>query len=296
MSFVKKAVKKVFKFVKKVVKSKIFKWVAIAAVVFFTAGVAAGGFASFAGVTGIPSFFVAVGQTIATGAASIASGLGFKGLSGSLASKGGAAAVKAGLTAVTTLGPPASVAASGITKAITAASKAVGSKSGLWKGIAAAATALLSRQRPETTFVAGGLSRGGSAELGPQPFFVVGGSQGSAATQAGDETAQLGGTTAAQPPATPDDSSAPQASPLFARAPQQRSGGLLSLPDPVAENDTSVTGTPTSLEPSRLADNSIGSRTPEERFFGEFRSTNIEQPRDRRSFEERIFGGTLAGV
>mgnify|MGYP001814162153 CR=1 FL=1 len=57
MSFVKKAVKKVFKFVKKVVKSKIFKWVAIAALTFFTAGVAAGGFAAFTGVSSVGSFF-----------------------------------------------------------------------------------------------------------------------------------------------------------------------------------------------------------------------------------------------
>jgi len=99
MSFLKKAVKKVFGFVKKVVSSKAFKWVAIAAAAFFTAGVAAGGFAAFTGVSSdIGRFFTAVGQTIATGAASVASGLGFKGASASLASHGGAAAIQAGLT------------------------------------------------------------------------------------------------------------------------------------------------------------------------------------------------------
>ena len=102
MSFVKTAVKKVFSFVKKVVKSKVFKWVAIAALTFFTAGVAAGGFAAFTGVTGVGTFFTAVGQTIATGAASMASTLGFQGVSGSLASHGGAAAIQAGLTTTAT--------------------------------------------------------------------------------------------------------------------------------------------------------------------------------------------------
>lgn len=102
MSFIKKAVKKVFSVAKKIVKSKVFKWIAIAALCFFTAGVAAGGFAAFAGVNSIGSFFVAVGQTMATGAASMASSLGFQGMSSSLAAHGGAAAIQAGLTTTAT--------------------------------------------------------------------------------------------------------------------------------------------------------------------------------------------------
>lgn len=113
MSFVKKAVKKVIKTVKKIVKSKIFKIVAIAALVFFTAGIAAGGFAAFSGVTSVGGFFTAVGQTIATGAASIAGGLGFKGASASLAQYGGAAAEAAGLTAGTGLANAAGVTLAG---------------------------------------------------------------------------------------------------------------------------------------------------------------------------------------
>ena len=97
MSFVKKAVKKVFKVVKKIVKSKIFKIVAVAALIFFTAGVAAGGFAAFAGVNTVGGFMVAAGQTIATGAAAITGGLGMAGTSGALAAHGGAAATAAGL-------------------------------------------------------------------------------------------------------------------------------------------------------------------------------------------------------
>jgi hypothetical protein len=84
MSFVVKAVKKVFKkvtkFVKRVVKSDWFKVVAIVALSLFTAGVAAGGFAAFSGVSGVGSFFGAVGQTMANGwtaIANFATGQGF---------------------------------------------------------------------------------------------------------------------------------------------------------------------------------------------------------------------------
>ena len=112
MSFVKKALKKVVKTVKKVVKTKVFKYVAIAAAVFFTAGVVAGGFASFSGVTSIGGFFGAVGETIAAGASAITGALGMSGLSTSLAGYGGAAAQAAGLgafapAAVTGLALPA---------------------------------------------------------------------------------------------------------------------------------------------------------------------------------------------
>ena len=68
MSFIKKAVKKIFKVVKKIVKSKIFKIVAIAALSFFTAGIASGlGFSAFSGVSTIGGFFGAVGSTISAG-------------------------------------------------------------------------------------------------------------------------------------------------------------------------------------------------------------------------------------
>ena len=126
MSFVKTAVKKVFTFIKKVVKSKVFKWVAIAALTFFTAGVAAGGFAAFTGVTGVGSFFTAVGQTIATGAASIASTLGFKATAGKIAAHGGAAAIQAGLTTTATSATGAALTADVLTGTITAEGAAGG--------------------------------------------------------------------------------------------------------------------------------------------------------------------------
>lgn len=79
MSFVKKAVKKVFKtvkkIVKKVVKSKWFKIAAIAALTFFTAGVATVGFGFFSGVSTIGGFFGAVGSTMASGFTAVVGGL-----------------------------------------------------------------------------------------------------------------------------------------------------------------------------------------------------------------------------
>lgn len=118
MSFVKKAVKKVFKFVKRLVKNKVFQVIAVVALSVFTAGVAAGGFAAFSGVNSVGAFFTAVGQTMATGAASIASSLGFQGAAQSLAAKGGMAAVKAGLvTTAETAGSIASSAAAAAAKA-----------------------------------------------------------------------------------------------------------------------------------------------------------------------------------
>lgn len=134
MSFVKKAVKKVFKVVKKVVKSKIFKIVAIAALIFFTAGVAAGGFAAFAGVNTVGGFMVAAGQTMATGAAAITGGLGMAGTSGALAAHGGAAATAAGLAGAPALGATLGTVAS--TTGVLAADVGVTSLS----GIAASAT------------------------------------------------------------------------------------------------------------------------------------------------------------
>lgn len=102
MSFVVKAVKKVFKkvkkFVKKVVRSDWFKVVAVAALTVFTAGVAAGGWGAFTGVNSIGSFFGAVGSTMANGWTAIGnfvSGNGFN-LGGTEAVATGAAEVGAG--------------------------------------------------------------------------------------------------------------------------------------------------------------------------------------------------------
>jgi hypothetical protein len=79
MSFVGKAVKKVFKKVakvtKKVVKSKWFKIAVIVGLSLFTAGVAAGGFAAFSGVTTVGGFFSAVGTTMGTGWTALTAGL-----------------------------------------------------------------------------------------------------------------------------------------------------------------------------------------------------------------------------
>lgn len=80
MSFVAKAVKKVFKKVakvtKKVVKSKWFKIAVIVGLSIFTAGVASGlGFSAFAGVSSVGSFFGAVGTTMSAGWTSIVGGL-----------------------------------------------------------------------------------------------------------------------------------------------------------------------------------------------------------------------------
>lgn len=74
MSAIAKGVKKVFKGVKKVVK-KIAKPVLIGGAIFFTAGIAAGGFAAFGASSGL-SFFGAVGQTMAAGAQAVAGSLG----------------------------------------------------------------------------------------------------------------------------------------------------------------------------------------------------------------------------
>jgi hypothetical protein len=87
MSFIKKAVKKVFsvakkvvkkvvKTVKRAVKSKWFKYALMAAAIVFTAGVAAGGFAAFSGVSTVGGFFGAVGQTMATGWTAITGAFG----------------------------------------------------------------------------------------------------------------------------------------------------------------------------------------------------------------------------
>ena len=375
MSFVKKAVKKVFSFVKKVVKSKYFKWVAIAALTFFTAGVAAGGFAAFTGVNSVGAFFTAVGQTMATGAASMASGLGFKGAAAKLASHGGAAAIQAGLTTTATSATGAAlssaaatgstatgtaaggIAASGGTNAAavqgglltgksgavalsakagaaqaasiatttasqllpgvqatglgqattaltTTGASSAGMSSNVWKGIQVGFTAMAAAQarkkdKKGATFVAGGLSKGGSSTMGPTPFFVVGGPRGANA-QLGDQDQG-----APQAPATEKASVAgtlarQESQPGSRPSPQDRSsGGVLDLGKsrgPAEVPQTEVTGTPDQegLQFAQGDPNAILS--PEQQAIGEMRATSILSPRKKKSFEDRVFGGSLAGV
>lgn len=106
MSFVVKAVKKVFKkvkkFVKRVVKSKWFKIAAIVALSVFTAGIAAGGFAAFSGVSSVGSFFSAVGSTMATGWSAIAGSV--TGMFGGGTAAGSAGATAAGVAEAGTIG------------------------------------------------------------------------------------------------------------------------------------------------------------------------------------------------
>lgn len=220
MSFVKKAIKKVVKTVKKIVRSKVFKWIVIAAAVFFTAGVAAGGFAAFSGVSTVGGFFTAVGQTIATGASAIAGGLGFQGASTSLASYGGAAADAAGLSAASILTPvtvnattiaggatgmtAAQASAMGLTQATTqaagsgffASAKAIMGKKVLGDtslgqlaaaGITTSMTEAIKNKGSGKEFpngyVAGGLMRGGSAEAPEAISYEFGGPPSAGAEQ-----------------------------------------------------------------------------------------------------------------
>lgn len=168
MSFVKKAVKKVFKFAKRLVKNKIFQVVAIIALSVFTAGVAAGGFAAFSGVNSIGAFFTAVGQTMATGAASITGALGFKGASAALAAKGGAAATAAGLA-----GAPAAAAATGgiaaaseaaVLAPVTSTSVSVGTGAGEAATIAAAQEASVLASVSTTAGTQAGAVAGGGVQ------------------------------------------------------------------------------------------------------------------------------------
>lgn len=153
MSFVAKAVKKVFKkvgkFVKKVVKSKWFKIAAIAALCVFTAGIgAAGGFAAFStAATGgtLSGFMSAIGTTMSTGWTSILGTVGLAGTAAPTALASGAATVgttantvgvlAAGAGAAAPLGGTAGLLAGGATAATTAAGAAAG------LGTAAATTA-----------------------------------------------------------------------------------------------------------------------------------------------------------
>ncbi len=71
MSFVKKALKKVWNFVK-----KNWKTIVLVAAIAFTAGVATIGFGAFAGVTGPATFLQAVGSTMWAGVAGTAGSMG----------------------------------------------------------------------------------------------------------------------------------------------------------------------------------------------------------------------------
>jgi hypothetical protein len=109
MSFVKKAVKAVFKHTKKTIKKSLKigkklwsnKWFRIAAIIalsVFTMGVATVGFGAFAGVGSIGGFFGAVGTTMSVGMGTITGGLiGATGLGGAGAGAGAAAGAGGGL-------------------------------------------------------------------------------------------------------------------------------------------------------------------------------------------------------
>lgn len=75
MKFLKKIGKKIFKGVKKVVK-KIAKPLAIAALVFLTAGIATAGFGALAFGQGVGAFMSSVGSTMMAGAQGIAGAIG----------------------------------------------------------------------------------------------------------------------------------------------------------------------------------------------------------------------------
>ena len=130
MSFVGKAIKKVFKVVKKIVKSKWFKIALIVAACVFTAGIAAGGFTMVAG-SGIGGFFSAVGTTMSAGISSIAGGLGFASTAGTGTAMVGTTAntvgvLAAGEGAAASLGGTAGLLAGGATSIAEAAGAAAG--------------------------------------------------------------------------------------------------------------------------------------------------------------------------
>jgi hypothetical protein len=104
MSFIGKAVKKIFKVAKKIVKSKWFKIALIAAACVFTAGIAAGGFAAFSGVSTIGGFFGAVGTTMSTGMSAIAGALGMTAAAPAGVSSAAAIAAEGGVIAGTGIG------------------------------------------------------------------------------------------------------------------------------------------------------------------------------------------------
>jgi hypothetical protein len=118
MSSIKRGVKKVFRGVKKVVK-KIGKPALIIGASFLTAGLVAGGFAAFSGVSTIGGFFGAVGNTI---------GVGFQATMGSLGLSGGVSGSLAAATGVapgTTLGTGALAQGLGLSAGPTAGTAAM---------------------------------------------------------------------------------------------------------------------------------------------------------------------------
>lgn len=268
MSFVKKHIKRVWNITKKVVKSKVFKYVAIAAAIFFTAGIAAGGFAAFAGVSTVGGFFGAVGATMATGGAAIAGALGMTGLSTTLAGYGGAAASAAGmagalpsiggiaagglsLTASGSVAAPllagggtagwSAVAAAG-TAATTGTSAATGQI--VATGISGAMTAMASgknKQKYPNGYVAGGTARGGGDSPPPAHTFDFGetpeAAGGMAAPQAGLVGAPDTPVSAQQfANAAPISGDAPAAAPLYAQNTIDRIRSRIQAPttDPAA--------------------------------------------------------------
>lgn len=86
MKFLKKAVKKVFKPIKKFAKSKLGKIALTVGATFFTAGLGTVGFGAFKGAQGVAGILGAVGKTTAAGAQGLLGALGIgSGLSQNLA-------------------------------------------------------------------------------------------------------------------------------------------------------------------------------------------------------------------
>lgn len=145
MSFVGKAIKKVFKvakrivkkqlkFIKRVVKSDWFKVAVIIGITLFTAGVGSGiGFSAFQGAQGLSGFFSAVGQTMSAGMTSITgmvakAGSSIAGIFGGTAAPAAAAATTTAFPvgAIGASATAASGAAFGSTAALAAGAEAVG--------------------------------------------------------------------------------------------------------------------------------------------------------------------------
>lgn len=378
MSFIKRAGKKVFKFFKRAVKSTVFKWVAIAALTLFTAGVAAGGFASFAGVAsaggGVGAFFTAVGQTMATGAASVASALGWQGGVNTFAAHGGASAIQAGFVstatsatgeaiganaltgqivkdggaALTSRGaavelsakalaheqavaasslagvPQYSVAADGtpvlattgggsvdgvfqsynaastgigqVQNALTTTGTSAGMSSNVWKGIqvgfAAMASSAARSEKRGRTFVAGGLSHGGSSELGPQPFFAIGGREvaepdGPLDISQAPRASSIQGESVAGELARRDSASSAHQIASYAQAPSNVV--VRGAPQPGEEGDEGAEQG--GILQQAMAANEAPAGTSTQEFFKEYPSTDIRNLGNRMGYK-----GLLAGL
>ena len=86
MKFLKKAIKKVFKPIKKFAKSTLGKVALTVGATFFTAGLGTVGFGAFKGAQGVAGILGAVGKTVAAGAQGMLGALGIgQGLSSNLA-------------------------------------------------------------------------------------------------------------------------------------------------------------------------------------------------------------------